>query len=111
MNKSTDALVSILLGLFILSVPCALAEAWTMRQFYSWFLAERYGAGPTLAEWYGIATIMGVLIARSVVVVTKTEPEEGAITVWMLKQTGKYLLYLALALLMVSFVRLVLGWR
>ena len=49
-------------GAGVLMVAHAIAMASTLRLLWGWFLSPQYGAGPSLAAWYGASTIFGLSI-------------------------------------------------
>jgi Mg/Co/Ni transporter MgtE len=62
------------LGIFtwiaISSLLTALIQAAVLRRLWSWFVAGEYGPGPSLGAWFGIATILGLIIGMATTATT-----------------------------------------
>lgn len=66
------------IGLLVISalgMLLALLQSFALSTLWRWFLSPQYGAGPSFAAWYGVAAIVGLLMAASLQRVTVTRDE------------------------------------
>ncbi len=49
----------------IASLVNALIQAAVLHRLWSWFVAHEYGPGPSLGAWFGIATILGMIVGMA----------------------------------------------
>lgn len=64
-------------AVFALGLFSAVVQAWCMSVVWRWFVAPQYGAGPTLAVWFGLTIILRMMIAASTMRLKKAEPEHS----------------------------------
>lgn len=52
----------------------AYVGAWTMSRLWQWFISTQYGAGPSMAVWFGIGAIANIALGQRLAIVAK-DPE------------------------------------
>jgi hypothetical protein len=49
---------------FVIDLVLGVLGAHILGQFWAWFLAPQYGAGPTFASWYGALLLAAIFTFR-----------------------------------------------
>lgn len=106
-TRPVSTFILALMAAIIIAVPInAYFYAYTATILWDWFLAVQYGAGPTLAAWYGISTLFGLLQIKQ----NNTTTETSSLIVVILSSIFVTLLSCGLTLFAAFCVRKILGW-
>jgi hypothetical protein len=102
------------LGIFawiaISSLVTALIQAAALRRLWSWFVAAEYGPGPSLGAWFGIATILGLIVGMAAPLrAADKEPADEMTRRAVVHTLSRWLAY-GLVLVTARLVGSALGW-
>ncbi len=75
----------------VLSPVTAIISAKSMSILWDWFVLRDYGAGPSLAGWFGISTILGAAVSTSLVGVTRDKSEVDPISSVVSRAVGMWI--------------------
>lgn len=88
-----DFFIGLAVATFVTAPLSALLVSWAAGTMWDWFLRPQYGAGPSSAAWFGIATIAGIVLVGPLSNLAKEE-RNGSVTA---KSIG-YLLGIAIVM-------------
>lgn len=57
-----DFFIGLAVATFVTGPLSALLVSWAAGTMWDWFLRPQYGAGPSAAAWFGIATIASIIL-------------------------------------------------
>ncbi len=68
--------LSVFLFTLLMAPVNALVTSATLSKLWSWFLVDDLGPSPSYGAWYGITTILFLLLGLALMNVTKTKVED-----------------------------------
>lgn len=71
------SLTVLVLGLLAIAPATALITGWVMSKYWDWFIARDYGAAPSLATFFGIASIVTLLVALATVKIKREKQDSS----------------------------------
>lgn len=105
-----NALARVVVGLVAAPIT-ALINAWAMSTIWSWFVQPQFGAGPSSAAWYGLASIVSLVLIPAAIATTndKNRQPDDSLARTIALPIGLWLV--ALSAVAVSWVTgQILGW-
>ncbi len=61
MHKITSTTGVLVFAAIVIPIG-ALIEAWAASKLWAWFLSSPYGAGPSIGAWFGIMSIVDLVV-------------------------------------------------
>ena len=103
-----DIFVGLVLAIMLVMPINAVLYANTAVVIWDWFLTPQYGSGPSLAGWYGISIIVGLLTIH--LNSRKDETEVDSVTAVAIISVVKAVIVCLLTLGSAALVRTIAGW-
>lgn len=101
--------LGILTWVLVTSVLSVIVQAVAFRQLWTWFVAYEYGVGPSLGAWFGIATILRLMLKLS-----ELDPTPRNVEPWNAERSTKQVIFQWIGIVMVLgsawSIGSVLGW-
>lgn len=83
-------LIALILS-FLTNIVTVLLEVHLFSHVWSWFLAEQYGPGPTLAAWFGLATVLTVIVNTCLLAHPTEKSENDPVTHVITRSLGTWI--------------------
>lgn len=102
--------ILVILGaLTLLMVSTGLVEAWCCSVIWNWFAADSVGP-VSLQAWFGITTLVGLVLAIAFTNMAKDSSEEKSYVIRVLNTAVNIMLTCLFTLGVTGLIGLALGW-
>lgn len=96
--------------LVVMGTLSSLVQAWAASTIWRWFLAPSMGEGPTYAGWFGLACIVAILLAGSLVSLPRKEIKRERLLAEVVSSYGFLMFGFVLSVAVAWCTGQIVGW-